>query len=126
MKRTILVIDDNLFHAEVVRALLENDGLRVVITADAKSGVDAAHRERPSAVILDFSMPGGDGDRVLAALRQSRETEHIPVLFLTAHKDVERLVGVHRNVAFLRKEDGITPVRAAVQGALRRAELRWP
>ncbi len=126
MRPAVLIIDDDLFHVEVVRGALEDDGLEVLTAHDASSGVAAARRARPAAVILDFSLRGADGDAVLAQLRAARETQAIPVLFLSAHADVEQRVGPHRNVAFLRKENGLEPVRQAVRAALRRAALGWP
>ena len=52
----------------------------------AKDGADAlamVEASQPDAIVMDFMMPGMDGDEVLAELQSSPLTASIPVIFLT-------------------------------------------
>jgi two-component system, cell cycle sensor histidine kinase and response regulator CckA len=68
----ILVVDDEPFILQTVRATLERHGYRVVTAADGREALQAHERHRAGidAVLLDMMMPGMDGLDVLAALRE--------------------------------------------------------
>ena len=58
----VLIIDDHAVFRSAARELLERRGFAVVAEADsATSGLEAAHRVVPEAVLLDVRLPDGDG-----------------------------------------------------------------
>jgi DNA-binding response OmpR family regulator len=68
--RTILVIDDE---PELVKLLdynLSKAGYLVLSARDGESGLAAARKHAPDAIILDVMMPGLDGWEVCKRLRQ--------------------------------------------------------
>ena len=68
----VLIIDDHAGFGSAVRELLERRGFAVVAEADsAISGVEAAHRVLPEAVLLDVRLPDGDGFDVCQTLTES-------------------------------------------------------
>jgi CheY-like chemotaxis protein len=84
MKR-VLVIDDEADIRAVSRLSLERvRGWQVLTSSSGGEGIELASRERPDAILLDAMMPAMDGVATLRRLKETPETEEIPVLFLTA------------------------------------------
>jgi DNA-binding response OmpR family regulator len=78
----ILIVEDDRSVAELVQLELEHRGLRVRCSYDGPSGLEAAAKFDPAAVILDIMLPGMDGVGVLKKLRQ--QGNRVPVVMLTA------------------------------------------
>lgn len=66
-------------------------GFAVDCADNGREGIQLAMKRQPSAIVLDLSMPGMDGWEVLATLRSTSQTQHIPVIISTGwgleHKD---------------------------------------
>ncbi|HYQ15562.1 MAG TPA: response regulator, partial [Polyangiaceae bacterium] len=77
--RTILIIEDDLAFAEVLRDLVREMGFQAVVTHSAADGVAAASRYRISAIVLDMKLPDHSGLGVLEQLKRNPLTRHIPV-----------------------------------------------
>jgi DNA-binding response OmpR family regulator len=86
--RRILVIDDELDHAEIVAALLRRDGHEVEIASDATAGLERARLAPPDLVLLDFYMPAVDGFVAAARLKADPRTREVPIIFLSACGDL--------------------------------------
>jgi DNA-binding NarL/FixJ family response regulator len=79
----VLIIDDHPTFRSVARELLERRGFAVVEEADcATSGLEAAERLAPEAVLLDVGLPDGDGFDVCHAL--TRRNPQLAVLLVSA------------------------------------------
>ena len=78
--KKILIVDDD----EDTRILLAEDvrdlGLEPITAIDGNQAITLARRERPSLIILDYRLPGGNGTTVLERLRQLMDTASIPVI----------------------------------------------
>jgi len=82
-KKKILIVDDE---RDIVKALvirLQYNGYDAVVAFDGAQGIFMAHKENPDLIILDIRMPAGDGFSVAEKLKQSSQTERIPIIFLT-------------------------------------------
>ena len=90
-KATILLIDDETQFLTLLTDILELRGYSVIIADNGKDGYDLAASKRPDLIILDLAMPNMDGGQVAQQLRETPETEHIPIIFLTGllSKDIE-------------------------------------
>ena len=80
----VLCIDDNQAGLDIRKLLLEAKGFRVLIAPDGASGLEIANREPVDAVVLDYHMPGMDGEEVAARLRAQQR--HIPILLLSGFR----------------------------------------
>jgi signal transduction histidine kinase/DNA-binding response OmpR family regulator len=78
-KRLILVIEDDLAFAEILRDLSHEMGFQCVVVHAAEDGLIAAARFHPSAILLDVNLPDFSGMRVLDQLKRDSRTRHIPV-----------------------------------------------
>jgi two-component system response regulator EvgA len=85
----VLIIDDHALFRSAARELLECRGFAVVAEADsAISGLEAAERAVPEAVLLDIGLPDGDGVDVCNALIQ--RNPELAVLLVSADEPHHR------------------------------------
>jgi CheY-like chemotaxis protein len=100
---TILLVEDNLPHAELVKRTLQAHQIvhRLYHVDDGEAALaylfrhgeyaDPATSPRPQVVVLDLHLPKLSGLEVLKAIRASRELHTVPVVILTtstAERDV--------------------------------------
>ena len=86
---TVLIIDDERDALKMLRLLLEGEGYKVVLADGAESGLHAAYRAHPDAILLDVMMPGMDGFEVC---RRLREMSKVPIVFVTAKGTIENVI----------------------------------
>lgn len=84
---TILIADDDVILAELVRYKLESEGHRVMTVETGDRIVAAAILYAPHLIILDWMMPALSGPQVMRQLRRNDVTAHIPLLMLSARND---------------------------------------
>jgi signal transduction histidine kinase/DNA-binding response OmpR family regulator/CHASE3 domain sensor protein len=77
--RVILVVEDDVHFAAVLRDLSHERGFQCVVTHSAHDGLTAAKRFRISAILLDVHLPDHSGLGVLDQLKHDPATRHIPV-----------------------------------------------
>ncbi|MCC7431450.1 response regulator [bacterium] len=82
--RTILIVEDDVKFARILLDLAHEKGFKCLAAEDGEIGVDLANAYKPSAIILDISLPKMDGWTVMEKLKQNPETRHIPVHFMSA------------------------------------------
>jgi CheY-like chemotaxis protein/nitrogen-specific signal transduction histidine kinase len=78
-KRLILVIEDDMAFAEILRDLAHEMGFQCVVVHAAEDGLIAAARFYPSAILLDVNLPDFSGMRVLDQLKRDSRIRHVPV-----------------------------------------------
>jgi len=80
----ILLAEDEPDIQLVTRIALEDEGHHVVVVDDGEAAVERAHAEPFDVVLLDVMMPRLDGFGACGQLKADPQTQHIPVIFLTA------------------------------------------
>jgi CheY-like chemotaxis protein len=85
--KTVLVVDDSPEAIAAFTAVLHRD-YRVLIANDGARALDLAQSKRPSIILLDLQMPGLDGHEVCRRLKANPITSDIPVIFVTATRNV--------------------------------------
>src|SRR4051794_41059611 len=102
-RRRVLIIEDHAAFRAVARELLERRGFAVVAEADgAKTGLEAARRVVPDAVVLDVNLSDGNGIDVCCALTEANPA--LVVLLVSADARNGRWAGDCGAVAFLPKD----------------------
>lgn len=121
MQHRILVVEDNPDLAFGLRNNLEIEGYSVDVADDGHKALTRARTLHPDLIILDLTLPGLDGYRVLKTLRE--EGSETPVLILSAHGDEAAKVRGLRLGAddFVTKPFSLLELLARVQALLRRA-----
>ena len=83
-KKRILIIDDENGFTELLKDILERTGGYEVKTEnEGRLGFFTAKNFRPDLILLDVVMPDIDGSVVAGQLKSDKETENIPIIFLT-------------------------------------------
>jgi len=116
----ILVVDDELKIARLVRDYLIEAGFDVVTANSGTAAVASARTEKPDLVILDLGLPGMDG---LDATRAIRSHSTVPIVMLTARSDeTDRIVGLELGADdYVVKPFSPRELVARVKAVLRRA-----
>ncbi|MDB6033464.1 MAG: czcR 2 [Verrucomicrobiales bacterium] len=88
--KKILIVEDDLKIAAGLAFRLKATGYAALIANDAVMAPRLARQFKPDLILLDISLPGGNGLQ-LAALKGSPEFTEPPIIFLTASSDPELL-----------------------------------
>lgn len=81
MAGTILVVDDEAPIRELLAAVLEESGYRVLQAVHGKQALDLVSRERPDLVLCDVMMPVMNGVELCARLKAATD---LPVILMSA------------------------------------------
>ena len=81
----VLVVEDNLDAAEILRSLLEVCGFQVSVAHTGQEGISAARQQEPHVVLCDIGLPDSDGYTVGSVLRQSSYTIDSRLIAVTGH-----------------------------------------
>ena len=89
----ILVIDDDQNVQRLLRVTLKQEGFEVVVAGDGIEGLRLWEVEAPSLILLDVNLPKQDGYQVATKIRETEGSgSHVPIIMLTAEKDVSQKV----------------------------------
>jgi two-component system, OmpR family, alkaline phosphatase synthesis response regulator PhoP len=119
--KTILVVEDEMKIARLVRDYLEHAGFEVIVAGDGGAAVSSARGSKPDLVVLDLGLPGLDG---LDVTRELRRTSNVPIVILTARGDEsDRIVGLELGADdYVVKPFSPKELVARVRAVLRRTE----
>jgi signal transduction histidine kinase/CheY-like chemotaxis protein/purine-cytosine permease-like protein len=122
-RRTILVIDDDRAHVNMVEEMLAPLGFTIFAAMSGAEGLEIAARCHPDLVLLDLTMPGMSGWEVASNLRE-RENGDIAILIVSADAHVlsGRPGGTMLHDDFLIKPFSLPDLLDRVQTLL---ELDW-
>src|SRR5262249_8079381 len=102
----ILLVDDEPRNLDALESILESSGCVLVRAQTADEALLAVLQNDFAAIVLDIKMPGTDGLELAQLIKRRKRSQHVPILFLTAHRlderDVLQAYGVG-GVAFLNK-----------------------
>lgn len=91
MQRPILIVEDDLKIARIIKAYLEGADFRVIHVDTAAAALEKARQELPLAVVLDLGLPDRSGEELCQDLK---ELDDLPVIMLTAKaSEEERITG---------------------------------
>ena len=89
MGKRVLIVDDNGNNLTLEKDLLEVAGFEIFIAQDASSGITLAKKEKPDIIIMDVRLPDMRGSEAARIIRQDKEINNIPIVFVTASVMVE-------------------------------------
>jgi CheY-like chemotaxis protein len=127
MKTVLLIDDDNVFLLSVgVR--LKSMGYTVCTAKDAASAISVVRKTSPDVIVLDVSLPAGNGFLVAERLQALISYAVTPIIFVTASEKPglrERAMKMGA-VAFLAKPFAATTLADAIETALLPADSWQP
>jgi PAS domain S-box-containing protein len=108
----ILLVDDDAKNLVVLETILDAPDYRLIKASNADETLMALMQEDCAAIVMDVRMPDMSGIELAQLIKQRRKSQHIPILFLTAHHDDEEGVMLGYDVGAV---DYITkPVNPAI------------
>lgn len=91
-KIRIMVVDDELEIAELIKDYLEEEQYDVIISTDGKECIKLFREYQPQLIVLDIMLPGLDGMEVCRTIRAESS---IPIIMLSAKKtEVDKILGL--------------------------------
>lgn len=92
MKGSILVVDDNRLNRVLLSAHLTDLGYQVQPVSSGQIALDLLNKQPFDVVLLDLLMPDVDGYSILAYMKNHATLQHIPVIVISAMKDMASIV----------------------------------
>lgn len=123
MPKKILVVDDEKDIVDLLKYNLQKEGYKVLTAGNGKEAIERT-QQQPDLILLDIMMPVMDGLQTLKALKQNKETESIPIIFLTAKgTETDEIVGLEIGAEdYIVKPVSIGKILARVRNAFRRQQ----
>lgn len=81
--RKILVVDDEELVINALTKRLIKEGFSTDVARDGQEALEKVKSTKPDLILLDVIMPRLDGISVLKKLKESPDTQQIPVIMLT-------------------------------------------
>lgn len=127
---TVLIVDDNPTNVKIIAITLQLLKYKIVIATNGLDAIEMVKRTRPDLILMDVMMPQMDGYETCKIIKQEKENENIPVIFLTALNDKENIVkgfdvgGVDYISKPFNKEEFISRVQTHLELKMTRDELQ--
>ncbi|MDJ0497999.1 MAG: response regulator transcription factor [Acidimicrobiia bacterium] len=119
--KKVLVVEDEVKIARLVRDYLHQAGFNVLEASDGPGALHLARAERPDMIVLDLGLPGMDGYDVT---RELRAKSSVPIIMLTARsEESDRIVGLELGADdYVVKPFSPKELVARIRAVLRRAD----
>jgi len=120
VKRTILIVEDDLELQELYTMMLESLDFELVRALDGREALDKLARRLPDLVILDILLDKVMGNEVFRLMRQEPRYAGVPVIVVSvlSADRCEDLIEMDGRTSFLRKPFRREDLMAAVRKAL--------
>ncbi len=82
--KKIMIVEDNELNMRLFRDLLNAYGYLTVETRDGLKALELAKTEMPDLILMDIQLPHVSGLDVTRWMKADKETEHIPIIAVTA------------------------------------------
>ncbi len=97
-ERRLLIIEDEEGASRALEKFFRQQGYAVDSAASGEAGLERFQADPPDAVLLDYRLPGMDGGQVFRRMHSLQPL--VPVIFMTAHGEVELAVRLLKEGAF--------------------------
>lgn len=91
----ILVVDDVKFITQMLKAVFEEKGHRVITASSGAEAITKAREEQPELVLLDIAMPEMDGIEATRRLKADAATRSIPIVVVSAKNDKNTIAAAY-------------------------------
>lgn len=90
MNKKILIADDDAEFLKLAEHILNGAGYETCTASNGSDALKKVYKELPDLLLLDFSMPGMDGDEVCWEIRKDNMLQHLPIIILSASGEIQR------------------------------------
>lgn len=96
IKAQILVVEDQAATADLILEVLKGEGYEAQTVDTLAKARARLKKQPPELLLLDRNLPDGDGVDLLAEIRNDEKLGALPVIILTAKKEVaDKIAGLH-------------------------------
>jgi PleD family two-component response regulator len=123
LKRSILIVEDDIDVAGMLDAYFRVQGYKVTTVNWGEDAIESCRKNRPDLIILDIRLPDVDGYEVARRLRATRRTENVPIIFLTEKRGRQDILqGLELGAEdYITKPFDIQELRLRVKNSLQRS-----
>ncbi len=93
--RKILVVDDDVEMAQIMKETLEHQSFEVIMAHDGIQAVEKSRQNKVDLIVLDVRMPFFSGFWFCDAFKQREETRNIPIIMISGVMDEENIQKAH-------------------------------
>jgi two-component system, sensor histidine kinase and response regulator len=124
-REVILLVDDNFDNIELLKKILQKEGYEIAYAQNGEDALKIVPKLKPHLILMDIMMPGIDGLETCQKLKENKQTQAIPVIFISAKtrpQDIVKGFDVG-GVDYITKPFHINEVLARVQTQLQLQKL---
>lgn len=88
--RTILIVDDDPFWAQVAARIFQTADFTTHIAANCTAAINYLQTTMPDCVLLDFYMPGQNGGMVADYIRNDEKLKKTPLIIVSADETLAK------------------------------------
>lgn len=105
MTKSILIVEDDPELQELYLVMLDNEGYRIVLTADGTEALEKLQEVQPDLILLDIILDEMMGDELFVRLKQDPHTARTPIVLATVlpAERCQQLLEIDSTTLFLRK-----------------------
>lgn len=103
VNKKILVVDDDLPVLKGIEMVLNDAGYSTKITYRGEETMNLVESFKPDIILLDAMLQGLDGREIAKVLKHQKSTETIPIILISAHKDMEKGIAEYGIDTFISK-----------------------
>jgi CheY-like chemotaxis protein len=111
---TILIVDDEWALAEVLSAILRDEGYRTLVAGNGREAEALLKSESIDLVVVDFMMPIMDAPELIAWMKARPALVAVPVIIMTSLPETEVRARADDFAAYLQKPFMIDDIAEAV------------
>jgi len=89
MPAKILIVEDNQENIDLLHFFLKPQGYELITVTDGEKALQSVIDDKPDIILLDIILPKLDGFQVCERLKKDEKTKYIPVIMITALKDMK-------------------------------------
>ena len=101
-KPSALIVEDDRDIAALFRHVLDIAGYRTEIAMDGREAIERLGQARPDIILLDLTLPGVPGAKILEYVRSEEQLRDIPVVVVTAHSHIAESLAVEPDLVLLK------------------------
>lgn len=116
----ILIVEDNIEIANLLKLYLEGDNFNVTLSFDGQDGLNKINNNQFDLILCDLMMPNVDGYQLI---KKVREFSNIPIIIISANiDDSNKILGLNIGADdYITKPFNPLEVNARVKACLRRS-----
>ncbi len=121
--KTILVIEDDRSTIEILLLILQNAGYKVDVATDHNLGF-LKTKIYPRLILLDHNLGQKNGSDICKELKNNDETNHIPIILISAMEDVGIIAKEACADDYIAKPFGIQVLLSKIEKALEKKDIK--